>query len=60
MKTALFRLLAAVCMLSYGFIAQAQDITYTYSDIAVPGATSTSPRGINSTGDVAGYYESSG
>jgi hypothetical protein len=47
-------------MLTYGFIAHAQDLTYTYSDIAFPGATSTSPRGINSDGDVAGYYETSG
>lgn len=59
MKITTLRLMAAFCLLSYGFITHAQDITYTYSDIAVPGSTSTSPRGINSNGDVAGYYQTS-
>jgi probable HAF family extracellular repeat protein len=47
-------------MLSFGFILPAWGLTYTYSNIEVPGAIYTAPTGINDKGEVVGNYETSG
>jgi hypothetical protein len=58
-KTTFFKVLIFVCTLSFGSITQAWGITYTYSNIQVPGSISTSPKGINNKGEVVGYYQNS-
>jgi probable HAF family extracellular repeat protein len=58
-ETAFFKLMTFVCTLGVGLITQAWGLTYTYSDIQVPGSISTSPKGINNKGEVVGYYQNS-
>ncbi len=60
MKPSPLKFLTLFCVLSFAFITHAvAATTYSYSNIEVPGSTSTSPRGINSNGDVVGYYQNS-
>jgi hypothetical protein len=56
---AFIRAMGLACMLSFGLVSHVWAITYTYSNIQVPGAVSTSPTGINNKGDVIGNYQTS-
>jgi hypothetical protein len=48
-------ILAIVFFLPSTLLAQ----TFTYAPINVPGAVSTQARGINATGEIVGFYETS-
>jgi probable HAF family extracellular repeat protein len=58
-KTVLFNVMALVCMLSFGLISPMLAVTFTYSDIQVPGSLGTTPTGINNKGVVVGNYQNS-
>ena len=58
MKTAV--LITSVCILSFCLAPQMWALTYSYSNIQVPGSSITAAEGINNKGEVVGYYETSG
>ena len=51
----MFRLFLLILLLAFSQLAFTQ--TFTYKAINIPGATETQVRGVNSSGEIVGFYK---
>lgn len=59
MKIIVSKFIISPLVFTFALTVQSWAVSYTYSNIQVPGSTGTSPTGINNKGEVVGNYQSS-